>query len=301
MADLTKCMGMTNRTFSFWLSFSPLRIFVKRRLPPHTESRSLPRTLHSQLLQSKNVCQRMRPPPRPVCHVNSSVRDHVNSGVKYVRCSSSTTRTCWNCHAVLSGNLSASAGHEDALRPSIAFFCQSCSMIQPLDEDLNHFQILGVEEKFDVDIADLTSRFRNLQRVLHPDKFGNTSKMEQSFSALQSSAVNKAYKVLLKPLSRGMYLLELHGHSIEEGESGIDPAFLMEVMEVNEELANTEDLAAVHRIGKDNSVLPGKAATSPTATAAEQSSCTGQREDSPQQVTQQLSEEEIFRQHVRLS
>ncbi|XP_072164489.1 iron-sulfur cluster co-chaperone protein HscB-like [Diadema setosum] len=250
MASLTKCWRMTNRTFSFWLSFSPLRIFVEERLPPHTEIRSLPRTLHSQL-QSKNVCQRMRT-PRPVSHMNS--RAHVNSGVKYVRCSSSTTRTCWNCHAALLGDLSASAGHEDVLRPSVAFFCQSCSMIQPLDEDLNHFQILGVEEKFDVDIADLTSRFRNLQRVLHPDKFGKTSKMEQSFSALQSSAVNKAYKVLLKPLSRGMYLLELHGHSIEEGESSIDPAFLMEVMEVNEELANTDDLAAVHRIGKDNSV-----------------------------------------------
>ena len=40
--------------------------------------------------------------------------------------------------------------------------------------------------------------------------------------------------------------------TIEEGDSGIEPEFLMEVMETNEELADSRDEDTVRRIGKEN-------------------------------------------------
>ena len=46
--------------------------------------------------------------------------------------------------------------------------------------------------------------------------------------------------------------LELNGFSIEEGDNHIDPAFLMELMELNETLAETTDLDSIRQIGKEN-------------------------------------------------
>ena len=85
-------------------------------------------------------------------------------------------------------------------------------------------------------------------------------------SELHSSAVNKAYSILLKPIPRGLYLLELNGYSLEEGEIEMDPDFLMEIMETNEALCNADNLEKVRRIDKKNKVflndLIGKVAAS---------------------------------------
>ncbi|XP_052792896.1 iron-sulfur cluster co-chaperone protein HscB-like isoform X2 [Mya arenaria] len=59
---------------------------------------------------------------------------------------------------------------------------------------------------------------------------------EQELAAGQSSFINKAYEALLKPLTRGFYLLELRGVPLEEVEEAVNPAFLMEIMETNEDI-----------------------------------------------------------------
>ncbi|XP_038059203.1 iron-sulfur cluster co-chaperone protein HscB-like [Patiria miniata] len=154
------------------------------------------------------------------------------------------SRTCWNCHALT----------ELVDKSEVQFFCDACNAIQPLNPDSNFFQTMQCDETFDLDTAKLRQTFRNLQRKLHPDKFSVMSKEEQDYSAMQSSEVNKAYSTLLKPLSRGLYLLELNGLTIEEGDSGIEAEFLMEVMDTNETLAETEEEATVRRIGEENAV-----------------------------------------------
>ena len=75
---------------------------------------------------------------------------------------------------------------------------------------------------------------------------------ERAYSEAQSSLVNKSYQTLLKTLPRGLYLLELHGASMEEDEVHLDPAFLMEIMEVNELLAEVDDIDALRKIGREN-------------------------------------------------
>lgn len=47
-------------------------------------------------------------------------------------------------------------------------------------------------------------------------------------------------------------MLELEGVSIEESTISADPEFLMEIMEINEKLAEAESLEDVEKIGEEN-------------------------------------------------
>lgn len=75
---------------------------------------------------------------------------------------------------------------------------------------------------------------------------------EQEYSESQSALINKAYNTLLKPLSRGLYMLELEGMNIEEGtDSGADSNFLMKLMEINESLDEAQSPEEAIMIGRD--------------------------------------------------
>ena len=52
----------------------------------------------------------------------------------------------------------------------------------------------------------------------------------------RSRALNDAYQTLKKPVARAEYLLERAGVTIGDNER-LDPAFLMEILELREELA----------------------------------------------------------------
>ncbi|XP_022095837.1 iron-sulfur cluster co-chaperone protein HscB, mitochondrial-like [Acanthaster planci] len=197
------------------------------------------------ILESQNRLALRRQILQPAYYWNHVSRCSMSSVARRNYCS--VSRTCWNCHAL------TTVAHKS----EVQFFCDSCHAIQPVNPDSNFFQIMLCDQTFDIDTEQLTQTFRNLQRQLHPDKFSIMSKEEQDYSAMQSSEVNKAYSTLLKPLSRGLYLLELNGLTIEEGDAGIEPGFLMEVMETNEELAETDDDATVRRIGEENTVKLG--------------------------------------------
>ncbi|XP_028400285.1 iron-sulfur cluster co-chaperone protein HscB-like [Dendronephthya gigantea] len=140
---------------------------------------------------------------------------------------------CWKCNYSYSASVDGEA----------VFFCPSCNVIQEPISDRTYFDLISCKPSFDLDTQYLTEQFRSLQSHLHPDKFSLKSEREQNMSSLQSSLVNEAYQVLLKPLSRGLYLLKLEGLSIEEGDTGSDVEFLSEVMEMNEMLeSGTEEM-----------------------------------------------------------
>ncbi|KAK3923703.1 Iron-sulfur cluster co-chaperone protein HscB [Frankliniella fusca] len=123
------------------------------------------------------------------------------------------------------------------------FFCQQCDALQEPGSNYNYFKLLGVNQTFDIDNQELSKKFRHLQSVLHPDKFSNASESEQSYSADLSSLVNKAFRTLLDPLERGLYLLSLAGHEIPEGNTSFNKAFLLEIMELNEELESISSIS----------------------------------------------------------
>ncbi|NXF48343.1 HSC20 protein, partial [Oceanites oceanicus] len=72
---------------------------------------------------------------------------------------------------------------------------------------------------------------------------------EQYYSEQHSSLINKAYQTLLNPLSRGLYLLELNGvEPVQETDCDADSVFLMEIMEINEKLAEPKNEAILEDI-----------------------------------------------------
>lgn len=75
---------------------------------------------------------------------------------------------------------------------------------------------------------------------------------EKQIAEEQSSCVNKAYFTLLKPLPRAQYLLERRGAPIEEDNSEADQAFLMEIMEVNEDIMDADTPDALQPIQMSN-------------------------------------------------
>ncbi|POI19497.1 hypothetical protein CIB84_016755, partial [Bambusicola thoracicus] len=133
-------------------------------------------------------------------------------------------------------------------------FCPRCRALQPPAPRPDLFRLMECERSFRVDAQRLQRRFRSLQRALHPDRFGRRPPKEQHYSEQHSSLINKAYQTLLHPLSRGLYLLELNGvEPAQETDCDADSEFLMEIMEINEKLAepgNDEILAEIETVIK---------------------------------------------------
>uniref|UniRef100_A0A1A8CLN3 Iron-sulfur cluster co-chaperone protein HscB n=2 Tax=Nothobranchius kadleci TaxID=1051664 RepID=A0A1A8CLN3_NOTKA len=152
-------------------------------------------------------------------------------------CTSQIKPHCWNCKRLL--------------EKTSTFFCKSCQAIQPPEEGTTYFKIMDCDYTFTLDTHKLQTRYLQLQRSLHPDNFSQKSVKEQGFSEHQSALVNKAYTTLLKPLSRGLYMLELEGVPLEEGtDSHADSDFLLELMEVNEALDEAQTPEEASKIGE---------------------------------------------------
>lgn len=106
-----------------------------------------------------------------------------------------------------------------------------------LDFSKNHFELFGLPVGFVVDTKALSERYRELQRLVHPDRFANASEQERRFSVQGAALINEAYETLKDPLARGDYLLRLYGVEMDtRNESTQDMAFLMQQMELREEL-----------------------------------------------------------------
>ncbi|KAG0572155.1 hypothetical protein KC19_VG072900 [Ceratodon purpureus] len=122
---------------------------------------------------------------------------------------------CWSCEELSTANP--------------FFICSSCKAIQPLDQDVDFFQLLSVDRRYVQDLKVLERKYKQLQKFLHPDLSSRKSKREQVYAADQSAQVIKAYYTLLDPLSRAQYMLRLGGVNIDEEGTIHDPALLMEV------------------------------------------------------------------------
>jgi len=107
----------------------------------------------------------------------------------------------------------------------------------------NFFALFDLPVSFDVDLNALSARYREAQRAAHPDKFANASETERRLSVQIAARINEAYRVLKDPLSRGRYLLELHGVALNDTDTAFDGAFLMEQMELRERLADVKNSA----------------------------------------------------------
>lgn len=111
----------------------------------------------------------------------------------------------------------------------------------------NYFELFGLPSTFDLDVADLTARYRDLQRRFHPDRFASASEPERRLSLQLTAQVNAAFQTLKDPVARARYLLGLQGVDTGENtDTAMDTAFLMEQMELRESLAEAREAADRH-------------------------------------------------------
>ena len=103
--------------------------------------------------------------------------------------------------------------------------------------DRNYFEIFGLPETYRVDLSEITQRYRELQQKLHPDRYASASDQERRLSVQMTAQVNEAFQTLKDPVRRGRYLLQLRGVDTgEESDTAMNPAFLMQQMELREAL-----------------------------------------------------------------
>ncbi|GAK23741.1 chaperone protein HscB [Vibrio sp. JCM 19052] len=106
---------------------------------------------------------------------------------------------------------------------------------------MNHFELFGLPSQFQLDGSLLSSQFRELQKRFHPDNFATASERDRLMAVQKAAQINDAYQVLKHPISRAEYILAENGTEIRgEQQTMQDPMFLMEQMELREEL---EDIA----------------------------------------------------------
>jgi molecular chaperone HscB len=120
------------------------------------------------------------------------------------------------------------------------------------DISSNYFQLFGLPRTFDVAAAQLDSRYRELQRIVHPDRYASAGDQERRLAMQQATRINEGYHTLKDPLQRGRYLLELGGFAFgDQPHTTRDPEFLMRQMELR------ETLGAVRTAGDPLAMIAG--------------------------------------------
>ena len=103
---------------------------------------------------------------------------------------------------------------------------------------MNYFELFDIPVSLSINKALLSKQYFALQKKYHPDFFTHATEAEQEAALETSSQVNKAYKTFNNPDATIKYVLQLKGVLEEEEKYQLPPDFLMEVMELNEELSD---------------------------------------------------------------
>ncbi len=116
-------------------------------------------------------------------------------------------------------------------------FCDHCHSLYPAD-GCDHFTLLGVERKFDLDPTELRQRYLQVSRGVHPDFHGTGERA--TASVLLSAQLNEAYRVLADPVLRAEYLLELAGGPSAAADKHVSPEVLADTFALRERIAEAK-------------------------------------------------------------
>lgn len=101
---------------------------------------------------------------------------------------------------------------------------------------MNYFELFEIPVQLKVNATALSGKFFELSRKYHPDYFANDSEAAKSEALEKSALLNKAWKTFQHPDETIKYVLQLKGLLEEEEKYELPPDFLMEVLEINEQI-----------------------------------------------------------------
>jgi len=128
--------------------------------------------------------------------------------------------------------------------------CMDCHQLYDEAASADHFHLLGLSRRYEIDEAELERRFLELSRALHPDYFAAHGENVLMVSMQLTSKLNEAYRVLKDPLQRAGYLLELFGGPTAAADKSVPEGLLPEMMLLREQLEEA-------RLRGDNFVTNG--------------------------------------------
>ena len=106
------------------------------------------------------------------------------------------------------------------------------------------FKLFDTPVQLKVNTASLSKKFFELSRKYHPDYFANENQEVQAEALEKSALLNKAWKTFQHQDATIKYVLQEKGLLEEEEKYELPPAFLMEVLEINEQLMDADDNGA---------------------------------------------------------
>jgi molecular chaperone HscB len=105
---------------------------------------------------------------------------------------------------------------------------------------MNYFELFDIPVQFTIDSSALSKKFFELSRKYHPDYYATASGNEQAFALEKSAHLNKAYGIFKNKDKTLHYILQLKGLLADEEKYELPPTFLMQVMDINEQLMDAK-------------------------------------------------------------
>ncbi|MES2479334.1 MAG: DnaJ domain-containing protein [Bacteroidota bacterium] len=105
----------------------------------------------------------------------------------------------------------------------------------------NYFSLFELPLSLRPDAAEVKKMFYKLSKQYHPDRVAQTDEAAKAEVLQKAAMVNDAYKTLSDPDKTIAYVLRLYKMLEEEEKYELPPAFLMEMMDLNEAVSDYED------------------------------------------------------------
>lgn len=106
----------------------------------------------------------------------------------------------------------------------------------------NAFRILGLEERFALDPAQIEENWRRTIALVHPDRFAGKSAAERRVAEQWAGRINEARDALIDPVRRAGLLIAAAGVDVgAESDTRMPADFLMHQMQWREALEEAGD------------------------------------------------------------
>ena len=106
---------------------------------------------------------------------------------------------------------------------------------------MEYFDLFGIPVQLKLNPADLSARFFALSRQFHPDRVAQDDAAAQEEALEKSALLNKAWKTFHHPDALIHYVLKEKGLITDDEKYNLPPSFLMEVMDINEQLMELDE------------------------------------------------------------
>ncbi len=115
---------------------------------------------------------------------------------------------------------------------------------------MNYFELFDLPISPRVDKGILARRYFDLQKKNHPDFFTNATESEKEAALDVSADINKAFIIFKDNQKTLEYFLTVLQVILPNEKYSLPNAFLMEMMEFNEELTEIEPSTAIERVNE---------------------------------------------------